>query len=99
MRLYENEEKFGDRALYQRISRNIKFYREHHRNPKYFDKKLSQIACAEEANISRSLLSGIESESFYLEFSIAVVNRLSIVCNIPLYWYFLEEPPKEFYEK
>jgi len=98
MRLYENDEKFHDRATYQMISKNIRFYREHNKNPKYFAKKLTQMACAEEAGISRSLLSGIESENFYLEFSIAVVNRLSIVCNIPLHWYFLEQPPKEFYE-
>lgn len=98
MRLYENEERFGDRALYKLLSSNVKFYREHHRNPKYFNKKLSQLACAEEAQISRSLLSSIESRSYYIEFSIAVLNRLSKVCNIPISWYFLETPPEEFYK-
>ena len=39
MRLKENEEKFGDIEVYKLVSKNIKFYREHHKNPKYFDKK------------------------------------------------------------
>lgn len=98
MRLNPNEQKFHDEEMYKIVSKNIKFYREHHRNSKYIDTKLTQMKMSEEAEISRSLLSGIESQKFYIEFSLSVVNRCAVVCNIPLYYYFLKEPPKEFFE-
>ena len=97
MRLKPNEEKFGDIELYKLVSRNIKFYREHNKNPKYYEKKLTQLLLAEEAEISRSLISSIESEKYYIEFSISIVNRIAKVCNIPIHYYFLKEPPKEFW--
>ena len=53
MRLKQNEEKFGDMELYKLVSKNIKFYREHNKNPKYYEKKLTQLLLAEEAKISR----------------------------------------------
>lgn len=98
VRLKENEEKFGDIELYKLISKNIKFYREHNKNPKYFNKKLTQMALAEAAEISRSLISSIESEKYYIEFSISIVNRISKVCNIPLHYYFMKKPPEEFWK-
>ncbi len=98
MRLEKNERKFKDKETIKMVSRNIAFYRKHHRNPKYFNKQLTQLALAEEILVSRSLISSIESEAFFVEFSLPVVNRCSKVCNIPLHWYFLPEPPKEFYQ-
>lgn len=83
--------------MYKLVSRNIKFYREYNRNPKNLKEKLTQLKRAEETDISRSLLSSIESENYYIEYSLAVISRCSKVCCIPLNWYFLEEPPKEFY--
>jgi len=98
MRLIENEEKFGDREMYKLVSKNIKFYREHNKNPKYFYKKLTQLLLAEETETSRSLISSIKSEKFYIEFSLAIVNRCAKICNIPLSYYFLKEPPEDFWK-
>lgn len=98
MRLKQNEEKFHDIETYKLIAKNIKFYREHNKNPNYFNKKMTQFALAEEAQISRSLISSIESEKYYIEFSISIVNRIAKVCNIPLYYYFMNKPPEEFWK-
>lgn len=98
MRIERNEDKFQDREFIRMVSHNIRFYRLNHRNPKYLDKKLTQLVMSEEMQISRSLLSNIESKKVYVEFSMAIINRASKICNIPASWYLMSQPPKEFYE-
>ena len=93
MRLRENEEKYHDMEVFKMVAKNLKFYRLHHRNKKYFGKNLSQINAAEEMGISRSMLSGIESDNYYVEFSLSIVNRASVVYNIPLHYFFMKESP------
>lgn len=98
MKLKANEEKFHDMEVYRLVAKNIKFYREHNKNPEFYDRKLTQMLLAEHAEISRSLISSIESEKFYIEFSINIVNRIAKICNIPLHYYFMEQPPEEFWK-
>lgn len=99
MRIERDEEKFGDKAFFETVSKNIAYYRKNHRNPQFYQEQLTQLRLAEEIKISRSLISAIESQKHYVEFSMAIVNRCSKVCCIPVYYYFLEEPPEEFYNQ
>ena len=73
------------------ISRNIKFYRLNN-NSKYGDKygRISQERLAELCNVSRSLISNIESEKVKQTYSIAVILSISKILNIPFEEFFKE---------
>ena len=71
-------------ALYNMISKNIKYYRIHNKS-KYADEygRISQEKLAELCNLSQSLIANIESKKVRQTFSITVVATISKVLNIP----------------
>ncbi len=77
--------------IFLRISRNIKYYRIHN-NSKYTDRygRITQEKLAELCDVSRTLISNIESEKVKQTFSITVVASISKVLNIPFEEFFKE---------
>ena len=78
-------------ALYNMISKNIKYYRIHNKS-KYADEygRISQEKLAELCNLSQSLIANIESKKVRQTFSITVVATISKVLNIPFEEFFKE---------
>ena len=76
-------------ALYNMISKNIKYYRIHNKS-KYADEygRISQEKLAELCNLSQSLIANIESKKVRQTFSITVVATISKVLNIPFEEFF-----------
>ncbi len=81
-----------EEAIYDMISDNIKYYRINHNNPDIGDKygRVSQEKLAEYCDISRSLVSNIESKKVKKTFSISVVINISKVLNVPFENFFKE---------
>ena len=73
------------------ISRNIKYYRINNNSP-YGDRygRISQERLAELCDVSRSLISNIESEKVKQTFSISVIASISKVLNVPFEEFFKE---------
>ncbi len=79
-------------AIYNMISRNIKYYRLHNKS-KYADGfgRISQEKLAELCNLSQSLIANIESKKVRQTFSITVVATISKVLNIPFEDFFSDK--------
>lgn len=77
--------------IFTMISRNIKYYRLNNKS-KYADKygRISQEKLAELCDVSRSLISNIESEKVNQTFSITVIASISQILNIPFEEFFKE---------
>ena len=77
--------------IFLRISRNIKYYRIQN-NSKYTDRygRITQEKLVELCDVSRTLISNIESEKVKQTFSITVVASISKVLNIPFEEFFKE---------
>ncbi len=77
--------------IFLMISRNIKYYRLHN-NSEFCDRygKITQEKLAELCEVSRSLISNIESEKVNQTFSITIVATISKVLNIPFEEFFKE---------
>ena len=77
--------------LFLMISQNIKYYRLNNKS-KYADKygRISQEKLAELCEVSRSLISNIESTKVKQTFSITVIASISKILNIPFEEFFKE---------
>ena len=77
--------------IFLMISRNIKYFRLRN-NSKYCDRygKITQEKLAELCEVSRSLISNIESEKVNQTFSITTIATISKVLNIPFEEFFKE---------
>ena len=77
--------------LFSMISQNIKYYRLNNKS-KYADKygRISQEKLAELCEVSRSLISNIESTKVKQTFSITVIASISKILNIPFEEFFKE---------
>lgn len=77
--------------LFSMISQNIKYYRLNNKS-KYADKygRISQEKLAELCDVSRSLISNIESTKVKQTFSITVIASISKILNIPFEEFFKE---------
>ena len=78
-------------TIFNVISTNVKYYRLNNKS-KYADKygRISQERLAELCDVSRSLISNIESLKVKQTFSITVIARISKVLNIPFEEFFKE---------
>lgn len=75
--------------IFSMISQNIKYYRLYNRS-RYADKngKISQERLAELCNVSRSLISNIESLRVKQTYSITVIATISKVLEVPFEEFF-----------
>lgn len=78
--------------IYSMISDNIKYFRLYNNSP-HADKygRISQEKLAELCDVSRSLISNIESKRVKQTFSIAVVASISKALNIPFEEFFRKQ--------
>lgn len=74
----------NDTDLYNTISSNIKYYREH--------SNLTQIQLADAAQISISYLSKIEAKGCNKSLSISVLNQIANTLNVDITQFFKEVP-------
>lgn len=77
--------------IFLMISRNVRYYRMYNHS-KYADERgrISQEKLAELCQVSRSLISNIESEKVKQTFSITVIASIAKVLNIPFEEFFKE---------
>ena len=77
--------------IFLMISRNVKYYRLNN-NSKYADKfgRITQEKLAELCNVSRSLISNMESEKVKQTFSITIIAAISKILDIPFEEFFKE---------
>lgn len=77
--------------VYLMISRNVRYYRQYNHSI-YADERgrITQERLAELCDVSRSLISNIESERVKQTFSISIIATISKVLNVPLHEFFIE---------
>lgn len=77
--------------IFTMISNNVKYYRLNN-NSKYADEfgRISQEKLAELCDVSRSLISNIESKKVKQTFSITIIANISKVLNVPFENFFKE---------
>ena len=79
-----------DRYIYELVSRNIKYYRLHNNSKFSTYGKMTQEKLAEVCDLSRSLISNIESKKVQQSFSIAVLYRISLALDVDISLFFKE---------
>lgn len=77
--------------IYLMVSRNVRYYRRYNHS-EYADERgrITQERLAELCDVSRSLISNIESEKVKQTFSISIIATISKVLNVPLEEFFKE---------
>lgn len=75
--------------IFLMISRNVRYYRMYNHS-KYVDERgrISQERLAELCQVSRSLISNIESEKVKQTFSITVIASIAKILEVPLEEFF-----------